>query len=132
MCKVYSKMGLFTNNAIVNSASLLLSRNTHRLSETTSGLGVLTTDLQVPVVTQTTVRTIITNPTLLLPHLLQTVQILTEVGLQVVGDNLLVLAGLHILLSVQEPLGDVVLQRVGNDSNQSVDLLVAQLSGTTP
>ena len=82
--------------------------------------------------TQTTVRTIITNPTLLLPHLLQTVQILTEVGLQVVGDNLLVLAGLHILLSVQEPLGDVVLQRVGNDSNQSVDLLVAQLSGTTP
>ena len=82
--------------------------------------------------TQTTVRTIITLPTLSLPHLLQTVQILTEVGLQVVGDNLLVLAGLHILLSVQEPLRDVVLQRVGNDSNQSVDLLVAQLSGTTP
>ena len=82
--------------------------------------------------TQTTVRTIITLPTLSLPHLLQTVQILTEVGLQVVGDNLLVLAGLHILLSVQEPLRDVVLKRVGNDSNQSVDLLVAQLSGTTP
>ena len=93
---------------------------------------MLTTDLQVPVVTQTTVRTIITLPTLLLPHLLQTVQILTEIGLQVVSDNLLVLAGLHILLSVQEPLRDVVLQRVGNDSNQSVNLLVAQLSGTTP
>ena len=74
----------------------------------------------------------VTSPSPLLPHLLQTIQILTEVGLQVVGDNLLVLAGLHILLSVQEPLRDVVLQRVGNDSNQSVNLLVAQLSGTTP
>ena len=72
----------------------------------------------------------VTSPSPLLPHLLQTVQILTEVGLQVVGDNLLVLSGL--LLSVQEPLRDVVLQRVGNDSNQSVNLLVAQLSGTTP
>ena len=74
----------------------------------------------------------VTRLTTLLPHLLQTIQILTEVGLQVVGDNLLVLSGLHILLSVQEPLRDVVLQRVGNDSNQSVNLLVAQLSGTTP
>ena len=74
----------------------------------------------------------VTSPSPFLPHLLQTVQILTEVGLQVVSDNLLVLAGLHILLSVQEPLRDVVLQRVGNDSNQSVNLLVAQLSGTTP
>ena len=74
----------------------------------------------------------VTLLTTLLPHLLQTIQILTEVGLQVVSDNLLVLAGFHILLSVQEPLRDVVLQRVGNDSNQSVNLLVAQLSGTTP
>ena len=112
---------------------LLLGRDTHRLSETTSGLGVLTTDLQVPVVAQTTVGTIRHIPlTTLLPHLLQTVQILTEIGLQVVSDNLLVLAGLHILLSVQEPLRDVVLKRVGNDSNQSVNLLVAQLSSTTP
>ena len=74
----------------------------------------------------------ITLSTLPLPHLLQAVQILTEIGLQVVRHNLLELAGLHILLSVQEPLRDVVLQRVGNDSNQSVNLLVAQLSGTTP
>ena len=75
---------------------------------------------------------VVTSPSPLLPHLLQTIQILTQVGLQVVSDNLLVLAGFHILLSVQEPLRDVVLQRVGNDSNQSVNLLVAQLSGTTP
>ena len=68
---MYSKycmyVGLFTNNAIVNSASLLLSRNTHRLSETTRGLGVLSTDLQVPVVAQTTVGTVcyisLTSPT---------------------------------------------------------------------
>ena len=37
---------------------LLLGRDTHRLSKTTSGLSVLTTDLQVPVVTETTVSTI--------------------------------------------------------------------------
>ena len=111
---------------------LLLGRDTHRLSETTRRLGVLTTDLQVPVVAQTTVGTVHHSTHPLLPHLLQTVQILTQTSLQVVGDNLLVLAGLHILLSVQEPLRDVVLQRIGNDSNQSVNLLVAQLSGTTP
>ena len=74
----------------------------------------------------------VTSPSPLLPHLLQTVQILTEISLQVVSDKLLVLAGRHILRSVEEPLRDVVLQRVGSDSNQSVILLVAQLSGTTP
>ena len=46
---------------------LLLGRDTHRLSETTRGLGVLSTDLQVPVVAQTTVGTIsyisFTSPT---------------------------------------------------------------------
>ena len=35
---------------------LLLGGNTHRLAETARGLGVLSTHLQVPVVTQTAVR----------------------------------------------------------------------------
>ena len=95
---------------------------------------MLTTDLEVPVVAETTVSTRHhnhTHPIANLPHLLQAVEILTKRGLEVVGDNLLVLAGLHILLSVEEPLGDGVLQRVGNDSNQSVNLIVGQLTGTS-
>ena len=43
---------------------------------------------------------------------------------------MLVLTGFVILLSVEEPLGNGVLQRVGNDSNESFNLLVGQLSGT--
>ena len=93
---------------------------------------MLTTDLEVPVVAETTVGTIRHNAFSMqnLPHLLQAVEILTKRGLEVVRDNLLVLSSLNILLSVEEPLGDGVLQRVGNDSNESVNLLVGQLSGT--
>lgn len=67
-----------------------------------------------------------------LPHLLQAVEILTEVGLEVVGHDLLELASLHVLLSVQEPLGDVVLQRVADHGDELIDLLVAQLTSATP
>ena len=67
-----------------------------------------------------------------LPHLLQTVEILTEVGLEVVGHDLLELSSLHVLLSVQEPLGDVVLQRVADHGDELIDLLVAQLTSATP
>ena len=118
----------------MSTKDLLSGSNSHGLSETTGGLGVLTTDLEVPVVAETTVGTrhhYHTHSIANLPHLLQAVEILTKRGLEVVGDNLLVLASLHILLSVEEPLGDGVLQRVGNDSNQSVNLLVGQLTGTS-
>ena len=117
---------------IWQSGSLLSGSNSHGLSETTGGLGVLTTDLEVPVVAETTVGTRRHNdsPMQNLPHLLQAVEILTKRGLEVVRDDLLVLSGLHILLSVEEPLGNGVLQRVGNDSNESFNLLVGQLSGT--
>ena len=66
-----------------------------------------------------------------LPHLLQTVEILTEIGLEVVGHDLLELARLHVLLSVEEPLGDVVLKRVADDGNELINLLVGQLTSTT-
>ena len=66
-----------------------------------------------------------------LPHLLQTVEILTEIGLEVVGHDLLELARLHVLLSVEEPLGDVVLKRVADHGTKLVNLLVGQLTGTT-
>ena len=79
--------------------------------------------------TQTAVGSEHHSPISLLPHLLQTVQILTEIGLKVVGDHLTVLSGLNVLLSVQEPLGDIELQRSVDHSNQLLNLIVRQLSG---
>ena len=110
---------------------LLLGRDTHRLAEAARGLGVLSTHLQVPVVAETTVGTRNEQEAEPLPHLLQAVQILTEISLEVVGHDLLELASLHVLLSVQEPLGDVVLQRVGNHSNDLINFFVAQFTSTT-
>ena len=110
---------------------LLLGGHTHRLAEAARGLGVLSTHLQVPVVAQTAVRSVHHALSAFLPHLLQTVEILTEIGLEVVGDHLAVLSGLNVLLSVQEPLGDIELQRSGDHSDQLLNLIVRQLSGTT-
>ena len=56
-----------------------------------------------------------------IPHLLQVVDILTEGSLKVVGDNLLVLTSVDILLSVEEPLRNIVGKRVVDDSNDLVD-----------
>ena len=41
----------------MSTKDLLSGSNSHGLSETTGGLGVLTTDLEVPVVAETTVGT---------------------------------------------------------------------------
>ena len=82
--------------------------------------------------TQTAVRSTHHHPfNRFLPHLLQAVQILTEIGLEVVGDHLAVLSGLNVLLSVQEPLGDIELKRSVDHSNELLNLIVRQLSGTT-
>lgn len=63
------------------------------------------------------------------PHLLEALQVLTQLALHAVGDNLLVLAGLHVLLPVQEPLGDLVVQGVLHHGNDGLDLIVGQLTG---
>lgn len=55
------------------AASLLLLGHTHSATTTTSCLGVLTTDTQAPVVTQTAMRA----------DLLQALQIVTQLGIQV-------------------------------------------------
>ena len=83
--------------------------------------------------TQTTVRSTHHHPfNRFLPHLLQAVQILTEIGLAVVGDHLAVLSGLNVLLSGQEPPGAIELKRRVGPSNELLHLLARQLSGTTP
>ena len=59
--KHYDNLFQQTNNihlsSFVNRMSLLLGTHTNNLTETTSSLSMLTTDLKVPVVTKTTVST---------------------------------------------------------------------------
>ena len=66
------------------------------------GLGVLSSGPEAPVVTQTTMGA----------DLLQTLKVLTELVVQDVGHHLGGLAILVITLSVQEPIGNLVLTGV--------------------
>jgi hypothetical protein len=97
----------------------LLLADTDSAATATGGLGVLTTDTEAPVVTETTVRA----------DLLQALKILTELAVQVVGDKLGVLAIGDVALSVQEPGGDLVLGRVLEDGDNTLELFGSKLTG---
>lgn len=75
------------------SLTTLLLGDTDSPAATTGGLGVLTADAEAPVVTETTVSA----------DLLQALEIITELGVDTVGQNLVVLAIDDIALSVKEP-----------------------------
>lgn len=76
-----------------SSLTTLLLGDTDGPATTTSGLGVLTTDTEAPVVSQTTVG----------PDLLQALEVITELGVDTVGEDLRVLAVDNVALSVKEP-----------------------------
>ena len=86
-------------NAGCGGDSLLLLGHTDGLTLVTGGLGVLTAHTQAPVVTQTPVGT----------NLLQPLEVLTQLVVKDVGHDLQGLAVLDVALSVQEPVGDLVL-----------------------
>jgi hypothetical protein len=98
----------------------LLLGDTDGATSTTGGLGVLTTDTDTPVVTETTVST----------DLLQAFQVLTELVVQTVGQGVGVFTILVVLLSVQEPVGDLVLGGVLHDGDDAFQLIVSQFTGT--
>merc|ERR1719464_48513 len=98
---------------------LLLLGHTHGLSLVSSGLGVLTSNTETPVVTEPTVSS----------DLLEALKILTELVVEDVGHDLGGLAVLDVALPVQEPVGNLVLTGVLDDGDQPLDLLLAQLSG---
>ena len=77
-----------------------------------SGLGVLATDTESPVVTETAVST----------DLLQALQIVTELGVDTVSENLAVLAIDDIALTIEEPGRDLVLGGILNDGDDSLKL----------
>lgn len=96
-------------NDETNGLALLLG-HTDGASTATSGLGVLTTDTQTPVVTETAVGA----------DLLEALKVLTELAVQTVGNHLVVLAIGDIALSVQEPGGDLVLGRGLEDGDDTL------------
>lgn len=100
--------------------SSLLLGDTDGAAPATSGLGVLSTDTESPVVTETTVSA----------DLLQALEIVTELGVDVVGQDLVVLAVHDIALSVEEPGGDLVLRGVLDDGNDALELFRGEFSGT--
>jgi hypothetical protein len=71
-------------------------------------------------VTETTVST----------NLLQALQVLTELAVDVVGQNLVVLAIHDVALSVEEPGGDLVLGRVLDDCDDTLKLFGCEFTGT--
>lgn len=98
----------------------LLLGHTDGPAAATGGLGVLTADTQAPVVTETTVRA----------DLLEALKILTELGVDTVGQDLAVLAVDDIALTVQEPRGDLVLGGGLEDADNALQLLSRELTGT--
>lgn len=56
------------------------------------------------------------------PDLLQPLEVLTDLAVEGVGHHLRELAILNVLLSVQEPVGNLVLARVAHDRNQLLNL----------
>lgn len=90
------------------------------LTTTGGGLGVLTSDLQAPEVSNTSVRS----------DLLQSLQVVSQLGLQTVSKNMEVLTSDLVFLSVQEPSWDLVLTWVLHDGDNSLQLFLGQLTGT--
>lgn len=90
------------------------------LTTTRGGLGVLTSHLQTPEVSDTSVSS----------DLLQSLQVVSQLGLHVVGQDMVVLAVNLVLLSVQEPSWDLVVGWVLHDGDNSLQLFLGQLTGT--
>lgn len=81
---------------------------------------MLTTDTEAPVVAETTVGA----------DLLEALKIVTELGVNSVGEDLRVLAVDNVALSVQEPSRDLVLGRVLDDGDDTLELFGGELTGT--
>ena len=81
---------------------------------------MLATDTDSPPVTKTSVSS----------DLLEALDIVTKLGIDVLSKNLAVLSSLEILLSVEEPKGDLELTGVLDNSNNLFDLISGKLSSS--
>ena len=97
--------------------SLLLG-NTESLSSTAGGLGLLTTNLDTEIVTETSVLT----------GLLHALEIFTETSVNHVGDELRIGTVSDAALSVEEPGRNVVLLGLGNNIGNLINILLSKLT----
>jgi hypothetical protein len=100
------------------TASSFLALDTDGGTSAASRLRVLTSDSEAPVVAETSVGA----------SLLESLQVLTELRIQTVRGKLVVATVLGIETSVEEPLRDVVLQRLLDDVRHLLDLVLAELT----
>ena len=85
----------------------------------TGGLGVLTADAEAPVVAETAVGA----------DLLETLEIITELRVDAVGQDLGALAVDNVPLPIQEPRGDLELRRVLHDRDNALKLIGVEFTG---
>lgn len=97
----------------------LLLRHTDGPSPPARRLGVLTADAQAPVVAETPVRA----------NLLEALQVLAQLRVDTVGKDLVVLTVDNVALPVEEPCGDLVLRRVLDDGDDTLELFRGKLAG---
>ena len=88
---------------------------------TTSRLGMLTSNSETPVMSNTTVSS----------DLLQSFNVITELSIHVVSQQMRRSTGRSILLSVQHPIRDLELLGVLHDSNETLDFFFVQFTGSS-
>lgn len=63
-------------------------------------------------------------------HALETLDVFTQLRVHAVRQHLVVLAGDTVLLSVEEPAGDLVLRRVLQDLHDTLEFFDGDVTGT--
>ena len=63
-------------------------------------------------------------------YLLQSLQIFTELSIETVGNTLAECTVFPVLLSIEEPVWDLVLTWVEHDSFHTFDLIIVELTGS--
>jgi hypothetical protein len=64
------------------------------------------------------------------PNFLQSLQVVTKLGVNSVREDLGVLSIDDVLLSIKEPCGDFELGGVLDDSHESLELIGVEITGT--
>jgi hypothetical protein len=105
---------------LISALSFFLSFDTDCFSESSGSLGSLSSDLETPFM----------SATLVTSDFEHSFDVLSEFGFEDIGGDLQVLSFLVILVSVEEPLGDTVSFRIGDDASNSVALLLTQNTGS--
>ena len=83
---------------------------------------MLASHLDPPVVSQTSV----------VSHLLQPLDVVSQLGIQLVGRQLRIFTVLDVLFSVQKPIRHAKLSRVGDDNHQRFEFSRGEFPGSFP